>query len=62
MNNKTILALSAMGLIAALDTVAMVVLHIDGTLLIMSATAIAGLAGYEVAKIKESEIYEKNKN
>ncbi len=62
MREKTILAIAAMGLIAALDIIAMVVMHIDGMLLLMSATAIAGLAGYEVAKIKEIETYENNKN
>jgi len=37
--------------ITILDLVAMVALGIDGTLLIISAAAISGLGGYQVAKL-----------
>lgn len=50
MKEKTIIKLWAMSLIGGLEAVNMAVFGVDGTILAGVVAAIAGLAGYTIAK------------
>jgi hypothetical protein len=53
LNNKTILALFAMGCITALEIVNLIVLKNDGLILSGVIGAIAGLGGFIIGKVGE---------
>lgn len=58
MEDKTITALFTMGLIALLEITAIIVLHINGTLLTTTVAAIAGIGGWHLKELKENKIKE----
>lgn len=53
MKEKTIIKLWAMSLICALETVNLAVFGVDGTIFAGVVAAIAGLAGYTIAKVEK---------
>jgi len=53
MNDKTIIKLWAMSMIGALEAINMAVMHADGAIFAGALAAIAGLAGYTIAKAGE---------
>lgn len=55
MQEKTILSLYAMTLLAGLEGVNLAMLHLNGALFGVVVAGIAGLAGYEIGKKQATE-------
>lgn len=55
MNEKTIIKLWAITLIAFLEVVNMLTLKLDGAIFSLVLSAISGIAGYELGKQKEEK-------
>lgn len=53
MDDKTIIKLWAMSMIGGLEAVNMAVFGVDGTIFAGVVAALAGLAGYTIAKVEK---------
>lgn len=54
MEDKTIMKLMAIGSLTILESINMIIYHIDGTVLSLFVGAICGLAGYQIGQKSKS--------